>query len=253
VFLVLLYRPGRSDFLCSDFIFQLPIPIQVASFVALATWVRLQECLRSLLVCHVLAWWVCSCGLYSSVDLGIFPPTELVPGTQFLLRQTLLVFTCSWVEHQGVFPTKIFVRGWSSSWASRFSLPLEVFCGSSHRQCFMRQTLIFCLFRSPWPQEHASSVLIWSPAPTAPGADFLDRDCRCCHLFALASMCPVFENLAGTKNSEASESVVFYKIQKNQWNLEKFDRNAFDERKEQEFFENMKIGRIYRIIGRIGR
>jgi hypothetical protein len=93
-------------------------------------------------------------------------------------------------------------------------LPLEVFCGSSHRQCFMRQTLIFCLFRSPWPQEHASSVLIWSPAPTAPGADFLDRDCRCCHLFALASMCPVFENLAGTKNSEASESVTFYKIQK---------------------------------------
>jgi hypothetical protein len=54
---------------------------------------------------------------------------------------------------------------------------------------------------------------------------------------------PVFENLVETKKLEANESVAFYKIQKkNQRNLEKFSRNAFDERKEQEFFENMKIG-----------
>jgi hypothetical protein len=53
----------------------------------------------------------------------------------------------------------------------------------------------------------------------------------------------VFENSTGTKNLEASEFVAFYKIQKkNQRNSGKFDRNAFDERKEQEFFENMKIG-----------
>jgi hypothetical protein len=56
-----------------------------------------------------------------------------------------------------------------------------------------------------------------------------------------ASPRSVFENSMGTKNSDASESIAFYKI----WqNLGKFDRNAFDERKEQEFFENMKIGRI---------
>jgi hypothetical protein len=53
----------------------------------------------------------------------------------------------------------------------------------------------------------------------------------------------VFENSTGTKNLEASEFVAFYKIQKKkQRNSGKFDRNAFDERKEQEFFENMKIG-----------
>jgi hypothetical protein len=38
----------------------------------------------------------------------------------------------------------------------------------------------------------------------------------------------------------------FTKFGKIQWNSGKFDRNAFDERKEHEFFENMKIGRIGR-------
>jgi hypothetical protein len=46
----------------------------------------------------------------------------------------------------------------------------------------------------------------------------------------------VFENSMGTKNSEASESVAFYKVQKNLVKFRKFDRNAFDERKEQDFF-----------------
>jgi hypothetical protein len=54
----------------------------------------------------------------------------------------------------------------------------------------------------------------------------------------------VFKNLTGTKNSEASESVAFYKIRRNSG---KFDRNAFDERKEHEIFENTKIGRICRM------
>jgi hypothetical protein len=38
----------------------------------------------------------------------------------------------------------------------------------------------------------------------------------------------------------------FIKFGKIQRNSEKIDRNAFDERKEQEFFENTKIGRICR-------
>jgi hypothetical protein len=60
----------------------------------------------------------------------------------------------------------------------------------------------------------------------------------------------VFENSTGTKNSKASESVAFYKIRKNSAKFKKIDQNAFDERKEQIFFENMKIDRI---ICRIGR
>jgi hypothetical protein len=51
----------------------------------------------------------------------------------------------------------------------------------------------------------------------------------------------VFENSTGTKNSEASESVTFYKFWKNSGN---FDQNVFDERKKQEFFKNTKIGQI---------
>jgi hypothetical protein len=35
----------------------------------------------------------------------------------------------------------------------------------------------------------------------------------------------------------------FIKSENIQWNSEKFSRNVFDERKEQEFFENTKIGR----------
>jgi uncharacterized C2H2 Zn-finger protein len=42
----------------------------------------------------------------------------------------------------------------------------------------------------------------------------------------------------------------FTKFRKIQRNLKKFDRNAFDEQKEQGFFENTKIDRICRIIGR---
>jgi hypothetical protein len=60
-------------------------------------------------------------------------------------------------------------------------------------------------------------------------------------------MCPagssglVFENSTGIKNSEGSESVAFYKIRQN---LEKFDQNAFEERKKQKIFKNTKIGQI---------
>jgi hypothetical protein len=43
----------------------------------------------------------------------------------------------------------------------------------------------------------------------------------------------VFENSVATKNSEASKSVAFYKIRKKS---AKFGRNAFDERKEHDFF-----------------
>jgi flagellar biosynthesis chaperone FliJ len=38
----------------------------------------------------------------------------------------------------------------------------------------------------------------------------------------------------------------FTKFEKIQRNSEKIDQNAFDERKEPEFFENTKIGRISR-------
>jgi uncharacterized C2H2 Zn-finger protein len=55
------------------------------------------------------------------------------------------------------------------------------------------------------------------------------------------------------KNWRQVNPSYFIKFEKFWQNLEKFNRNAFDERKEQEFFENTKIGRICRIIGRIGR
>jgi hypothetical protein len=71
-----------------------------------------------------------------------------------------------------------------------------------------------------------------------------DRDC-CMPLTVHKRVAPVFENLMGTKNLEASESIAFYKIQRNS---RKFNRNVFDERKEQKFFENTKISRICRII-----
>jgi hypothetical protein len=50
----------------------------------------------------------------------------------------------------------------------------------------------------------------------------------------------MFENSTGTKNSH------FIKFGKIWQNSGKFDWNAFDEQKEQEFFENTKIGRIGR-------
>jgi hypothetical protein len=73
-----------------------------------------------------------------------------------------------------------------------------------------------------------------------------DRDC-CMppHSSHRKRVAAVFENSMGTKNLEASESITFYKIQRNS---RKFNRNVFDERKEQKFFENTKISRICRII-----
>jgi hypothetical protein len=52
----------------------------------------------------------------------------------------------------------------------------------------------------------------------------------------------VFEDSMGTKKSEVSDPSHFTKFEKIRRNSKKIDRNAFDKRKEQDFFENTKIG-----------
>jgi hypothetical protein len=53
---------------------------------------------------------------------------------------------------------------------------------------------------------------------------------------------PMFENSTEQKIRSQVNLSHFTKYEKIQQNLRKFDQNAFDERTEQEFFENMKIG-----------
>jgi hypothetical protein len=54
----------------------------------------------------------------------------------------------------------------------------------------------------------------------------------------------VFENLVGTKKIQEANPLHFIKFKKIQRNSEKFDRNAFDERKEHDFFKTRKSAEL---------